>query len=289
MIALGCMPHGCVEPQWTATDTRPASVRVHGLRWAWLLLVALALVLASVCAPVFAGLPETPRPRQLTVADGLPSNTISRIAEDRFGYLWIATSEGLARYDGISYQVWRREQGLRDNYLWAVHVDAHNRVWIGTGQSGLAMLDTDRKTFRYYNRANTAGMGDDTVWSIASTPDGALWFGTQHGGLHRMASDGSVTRYMPREGDPRSLPSDGISNLAVAPDGNLWISTLAGAARWTGRDFERVPEHALSSDLVNTISFEADGTAWFGTPHGVGVRRPTGVTRPSRGRRSRRA
>ncbi|QWF18296.1 hybrid sensor histidine kinase/response regulator [Lysobacter capsici] len=276
MKSTVCTPHGRVEPQWMAASARTASVRAHGLRWAWLLLSALACLLASVAAPVFAGLPETPRPRQLTVADGLPSNTISRIAEDRFGYLWIATSEGLARYDGISYQVWRREQGLRDNYLWAVHVDAHNRVWIGTGQSGLVMLDTDRKTFRYYNRANTPGMGDDTVWSIASTPDGALWFGTQHGGLHRMASDGSVTRYMPREGDRRSLPSDGISNLAVAPDGSLWISTLAGAARWTGRDFERVPEHALSSDLVNTISFETDGTAWFGTPHGVGVRRPDG-------------
>ncbi|MGO4780717.1 hypothetical protein AB4084_35095, partial [Lysobacter sp. 2RAB21] len=69
---------------------------------------------------------------------------------------------------------------------------------------------------------------------------------------------------------------EGVANLTVAPDGTLWISTLAGAARWTGHDFERVPDGALSSNIVNTITFENDGTAWFGTPHGVGVRRPDG-------------
>ncbi|UJB18017.1 MULTISPECIES: hybrid sensor histidine kinase/response regulator [Lysobacter] len=247
-------------------------------RASWLLrgLLMLACAMSAWAAPVLAGLPETPRPRQLTVADGLPSNTINRIAEDRHGYLWIATSEGLARYDGTGYRVWQREQGLLDNYVWAVHVDARNRVWIGTGQSGLAMLDTERKRWRYFNRSNTPLITDDTVWSIASTPDGALWFGTERGGLYRMAEDGKISRYMPRPGDARSLPSEGVANLTVAPDGTLWISTLAGAARWTGHDFERVPDGALSSNIVNTITFENDGTAWFGTPHGVGVRRPDG-------------
>ncbi|WP_363798057.1 ATP-binding protein [Lysobacter firmicutimachus] len=238
-------------------------------------LSAAAMCLAAATVAV-AGLPETPRPRQLTVADGLPSNTVNRVVEDRHGYLWIATSEGLARYDGLGYRVWRREQGLRDNYLWTVHVDARNRVWMGTSQAGLAMLDADRKTFRYYNRGNTPQMGDDNVWSIASTPDGALWFGTAHGGLHRLGPDGKIDRFLPREGDPRSLPSEGIANLSVSPDGTLWISTLAGAARWTGHDFERVPDKALSSTIVNAVTFEADGTAWFGNPHGVGVRRPDG-------------
>ncbi|MGO1001766.1 ATP-binding protein [Lysobacter sp. CA196] len=249
------------------------------IRWLFALsLAALSCAVAptGVIPTAQAGLPETPRPRQLTVADGLPSNTVSRIAEDRHGYLWLATSEGLARYDGSGYRVWRREQGLRDNYLWAVHVDARNRVWIGTSQSGLAMLDADRKQFRYYDRSNTPGLHDNDIWSIASTPDGALWFGTAHGGLYRMAVDGSITRYVAREDDPRSLPSNGIANLSVAPDGSLWVSTLAGAARWTGRDFERVPDKALTSVIVNTITFESDGTAWFGTPHGVGVRRPNG-------------
>ncbi|MEH6415678.1 ligand-binding sensor domain-containing protein [Pseudomonas sp. CGJS7] len=235
--------------------------------WLWL-----------ISAPALAGLPETPRPRQLTVADGLPSNTISRIAEDRHGYLWIATSEGLARYDGTGYRIWQREQGLRDNLLWAVHVDARNRVWIGTDTAGLAMLDPQRKRWTYFDRRNTPGLTDDCIWSITSTPDGALWFGTQSGGLYRMSEDGRVQRFMPRAGDPRSLPGEAVIALGVASDGVLWVATRSGAAHWTGKDFERVPEGVLQPEMLNSLSFERDGTVWFGAGASVGasVRRPDG-------------
>ena len=75
----------------------------------WLVVAWLAAGTAS------AGLPETPRPQQLTVADGLSSNRINAVAEDASGYLWIATSDGLVRYDGIGYRIWRLGQGLRDS------------------------------------------------------------------------------------------------------------------------------------------------------------------------------
>ncbi|HEY1138605.1 MAG TPA: two-component regulator propeller domain-containing protein, partial [Lysobacter sp.] len=63
-----------------------------------------ALLLCAACHAAWSG-PAIPRPRQLTVADGLPSNSINGIAEDQSGYLWIATSDGLARYDGITFRV----------------------------------------------------------------------------------------------------------------------------------------------------------------------------------------
>ena len=121
-------------------------------RWAatWRNALVLLGICLAACGPVHAGLPETPQPQQLTVADGLPSNRINDIAEDAYGYLWVATSDGLARYDGITFRVWRVGQGLRDNNVWAVHVDPLNRVWIGTSNAGLAMLDVDRREFRYY-------------------------------------------------------------------------------------------------------------------------------------------
>ena len=135
-------------------------VKATGIAWARALGVLLWLYLGA-CLPVHAGLPETPQPQQLTVADGLPSNRINDIDEDAYGYLWIATSDGLARYDGIGFQVWRVGQGLRDNNIWAVHVDARNRVWIGTGNAGLAMLDVDRSTFRYYDKSDPRIGSDD--------------------------------------------------------------------------------------------------------------------------------
>ncbi|WP_460726552.1 ATP-binding protein [Lysobacter rhizosphaerae] len=248
-------------------------LRAAGVTGKW----ALVLFIAGMAAGAHAGLPETPRLRQFTVADGLPSNRINGIAEDRAGYLWIATSDGLVRHDGVDFRTWRVEQGLHDNFVWSVNVDARNRVWFGTHQAGLGVLDAERRHFRYYSRGNTPAMASDDVWSVASTPDGATWFGTADGGLYRIAADGkAVVRFMPRAGDPRSLPHAGVGQLVVAPDGTLWVGTQGGVARWTGRDFERVPESALNSSVVNGLTIERDGTLWIGTPEGVSVRRPDG-------------
>ncbi|AKO13029.1 hypothetical protein ACU14_14580 [Xanthomonas oryzae pv. oryzicola] len=76
------------------------------------------MVLLITAVPVFASaaVPTTPVPVQLTVADGLPSNTVNDVAEDKNGYLWLATNDGLARFDGRSYRIWRMEDGLTDNY-----------------------------------------------------------------------------------------------------------------------------------------------------------------------------
>jgi len=240
--------------------------------------VLLALLLAGTGVAVHAGLPATPRPRQLTVADGLPSNRINGIAEDRSGYLWIATSDGLARHDGIGFRTWRVEQGLHDNFVWSVHVDARNRVWFGTHQAGLGVFDAQRRGFRYYDRKNTPAMASDDVWSVVSMPDGTVWFGTADAGLYRIGADGTtIERFMPRANDRRSLPNASVGQLVVAPDGSLWIGTQGGVARWTGRDFERVPASALNSPLVNGLTMERDGTLWIATPAGVSVRRPDGT------------
>ena len=223
-----------------------------------------------------AGLPETPRPQQLTVADGLPSNKVNGLAEDAFGYLWIATGDGLARYDGIGFRVWRVGAGLRDNDVWTVHVDARNRVWIGTHHAGLAMLDVDRRRMRWYDHASDARIGSNDIWSIASTRDGSVWFGTGDAGLHRIAPDGRITRFMPRAGDPRSLPDVGVVQLAVGPDGSLWVGTQRGVARWTGHDFARLPDDVLPASVANMLAFDGDGTLWIGTSRGVATVHPDG-------------
>ena len=150
---------------WKAHAALAVSRCVVGVTGKW----GIALLLAGLAAIAHAGLPETPRPRQFTVVDGLPSNRINGIAEDRSGYLWIATSDGLVRYDGIDFHAWRVEQGLHDNFIWSVHADARNRIWFGTHQAGLAVFDAGRRQFRHYSRSNTPAMASDDVWSVSYT------------------------------------------------------------------------------------------------------------------------
>ena len=246
------------------------------VRLRWLLLLLLLVLSGGASAQ-----PVPPTPRQLTVFDGLPSNTVNRMAEDGYGYLWLATNDGLARFDGRNYRVWRAEDGLRDNHVWSVHVDARNQLWIGTETAGLAMMSPDRRELRFFDTASYPEMGSNTVWSITSTPDGAVWFGTYRGGLHRLDAQGRLTRYMPEAGNPRSLPSASVVQMATTVDGSLWVGTKSGLARWTGRDFERVPMGTLPEEAINGLTPELDGSLWISTTAGVTVRRPEGRFEPA--------
>ena len=224
-----------------------------------------------------AAVPEAPRLRVFGVADGLPSSTINGLAQDRAGYLWLATTDGLARYDGVGVRVWRHVPGeassLPGNYVAAVHVDGQDRVWVAIEGRGLCVLDAARTGFHHYRKATHPPIGSDDTWAIASV-GGAVWFGTFGGGLHRLdavgdGGRGRITAFMPNDGDRRSLPSDTVLSLSVDARNRLWVGTTQGLARWTGRDFERVPlPGAAPAPTVYSVTPDGDAL-WVGTHSGL--------------------
>jgi ligand-binding sensor domain-containing protein len=208
----------------------------------WPLLVFCALF----CAVASASVPETPQFRAFGVADGLPSSATTALARDREGYLWVGTKDGLARYDGVGFRVYRHVPGdssaLPGNSVQALYVDAEDRIWIGVEGQGLAVMDADRAGFRQIDRANQPLLRSDDVWAIAGTTgagtgagtgDGALWFGTYGGGLYRLDRNGRLVRFLPQPGNPHSLPAENVLALTVDTQGTLWVGTTAGLARWT--------------------------------------------------------
>ncbi|WP_456362200.1 ATP-binding protein [Xanthomonas arboricola] len=225
------------------------------VRFCLCLLVALSPTLA------YANVPTAPVPVQLTVADGLPSNTVTDFAEDKAGYLWLASTDGLARFDGRSYRIWRMENGLNHNFVWAVSVDADDAVWVGFDNAGVGVLDAKQRVFKPLRVPQFPEFSRSTVWAIAQTRDRDLWFGTSREGLYRRRPDGSVQRFTYAAGDQNSLPGNSISALRVTPDGSLWIGGSSGLARWTGKNFERV---RLPGDMQssNGMRLDSSGVLW---------------------------
>ncbi|PAL01902.1 hypothetical protein B8W90_13490, partial [Staphylococcus hominis] len=66
--------------------------------------------------------------RRLGAAEGMPSRMVLALAQDRQGYIWAATDDGLARFDGQRFRIWRMEQGLADNQLLAMAAGAQDRM-----------------------------------------------------------------------------------------------------------------------------------------------------------------
>jgi len=252
-------------------------MRLAGIALVWVLCGLWAGSAWPQARPVTASIPQ---PRQIGVLDGLPSNRVNDIAEDHQGYLWVATRDGLARYDGVGFRVWRIEDGLRDNFVWSVHVDAEDRVWIGTRRGGLSMLDQARDVFTHYNHETHPAIRGDDIWTVRSTPDGTIWFGTSDSGLYRLSRNGAVQRFAADPADARALPSDMVGQLALAADGDLWVGTKGGVARWTGRDFARIPLPADVAASVNGLVFDRAGTLWIGAIGAGMAWRPDGAVEP---------
>jgi ligand-binding sensor domain-containing protein len=206
------------------------------------LLAGVLCLLLPMAAPAA---PEPPAFQSFGVADGLPSNRLTGLALDREGYLWIGTRDGLARFDGVGYTVYRHQPGeagtLPGNFVQTVFVDSRDRVWVAIEGKGLCVLDRARKGFAQISQASHPLLRSDDVWAIAETPDRQIWFGTFGGGLYRLDRDGHMARFLPEEGQRDALPSENVLALAVDARGQLWAGTTSGLARWTGRGVATQP------------------------------------------------
>lgn len=231
------------------------------------LLLLLAWLPLQLCAATLA---ETPRLRRLGVAEGLPSRMVLALAQDRQGYIWAATDDGLARYDGLGMRVWRHDpqdpDSLPANALETLLVDPLDRVWVGSNGGGLSMLDAARGSFRHFPQVREHC--PQQIWSLAYAEQ-ALWIGTSGSGLCRMDESGQITRLAGEPNDPHSLPDDTIFALLGGKDGQVWVGTGAGLALWNGQSFERIAEHMLGQRSVIRLTTDRDGGIWAGTYDGL--------------------
>lgn len=168
-------------------------------------------------------------------SEGMPSNAASDVAKDRDGFLWIGTGAGVARFDGIRFEVFTSADGLPDTRILSLHIDASNRVWVGT-RHGVAYRENG--TWHV-----PAGLPDEPVFSLGEAADGSIWVGTFHGcwrwanGKFTSIQLGKVVQ------DTRAFLSDGENGMWILTQGNLshWKPDQPAAAEehpgpWLGKD-----------------------------------------------------
>src|SRR5215467_5981909 len=151
---------------------------------------------------------------------GLPQQQISAILQTHDSYLWMATVEGLVRFDGVRFTTFdtKNTPELKQSYIWTLYEDQDGALWIGTAGGGISRY----KNGKFTSYTTKEGLAHDRVGAIAGTKDGSLWIGTI-GGLSRY-KDGKFVTYTTDDG----LRSNNVKSLHADDNGNLWIGTTGG-------------------------------------------------------------
>lgn len=193
--------------------------------------------------------------------NGLPQNTVHSIAQTADGYLWVATEEGLARFDGTGFVVFDKQNTpqLKSNDIRDLLPAANNALWVSTS-AGLARLTQGEwKTFTTQD-----GLPADDVETACEGSDGALWVGTSAG--LAVLRDGAFTNYTKRDG----LVGDSVQALFQGRDGALWVGTRDGLSKFKDGKFTNyAAQDGLPGGGVDAVRQGADGRLWLGTPDGL--------------------
>lgn len=229
------------------------------------------------------------RPRFESVGrQAIPRDVVKALAQDRRGFLWVATGDGLVRFDGYRFQPVEREHvdPARRNLGWvrAMLAGRDGRVWISSESEGLVSYDP--RTDSIVDHAQPRpGQRPHAVVALAEDLDGAIWSGTLGGGLERHPAQRGrdkppVVRYLNRPGDQGSLPDNRVEALQVGREGTLWVGSWRGLARrLAGQErFEAIPASpaegskaapsTLDERRIVTLLTAADGQIWVGTMEG---------------------
>lgn len=221
--------------------------------------------------------------------DGIHSVGVNAIAQDHRGYLWISTLEGLARYDGYEFKVYKNIPGdatsiLTDNRD-CLYVDYTGDLWVGTG-IGLSRYNPDGDCFFNYplDAGDYApldgGLVSNSIVAITGDRDHNVWVAVQGGGLLRYDREHDrFIRLLDDPDDPNALWGDVVRKLLVDRQNNIWIGTGYGHPKngnglvrfdpVTGRAtrFKHDPDNpnSLLDNRISALLEDRQGRIWVGT------------------------
>jgi ligand-binding sensor domain-containing protein len=274
-----------------SAEGKPPMAREH-IRRGWCaaarrVVFGLFLGLMLVPADVRAERPPI-RVERLTSADGLSQSSVYAILQDRAGFMWLATGDGLNRYDGREVRVFRHDPNdpttLADNYISALVEAGDGTLWVGTVGGGLDRFDPriGRVEHAQHDGADPASLPDDGINALLLDPDGSLWVATLGGLAIRDAATGKFRRIDPQTSaaSPQTANDQTATTLPlnvqllhrrangdtlVGADGNGLYLYLNSEGRFAKLALDTVDLGGKDDLTVSAIHEAGDGTLWLAT------------------------
>ncbi|MDQ6471639.1 two-component regulator propeller domain-containing protein [Flavobacterium sp. LHD-80] len=212
------------------------------------------------------------RLKNFSTTDGLSQNSVIAIHQDKFGQMWFGTRDGLNKYDGSRFTIFRNDVANKmsiSNDILAIEEDNSGKLWIGT-YNGLNCYDPVSNTFkRYLTDKTNHTINSNTIWCIKKVGD-EMWFGTSKGLSIYNKKTGQFASAVHSATDNTTLPSNNILSIFKTKKGQIWIGTTKGLCVLTGRKNGKLSfkNYTLNNiDVLNVSAIAEDrfNNIWVGT------------------------
>ncbi|MBC6948423.1 AAA family ATPase [candidate division KSB1 bacterium] len=250
------------------------------IRFLFPAIIARMLLTPTLLAQTFSERPL--KFEHLTVAHGLSQSSVHCMLQDRRGFMWFGTGDGLNRFDGYNFVAYKNEAAdstsISSDWILSIYEDRAGTLWVGTFSGGLNRFDpaTEQFTRFVHDPGNPHSLSENKVNTIHEDHTGALWIGTEHGLNQFDHVTNTFTRFLPDPQTPHSLGHPTVCALYEDRSRTIWIGTEGGGLHRLDpatKQFTRFVHdpndaHSLSDNIVRAIYEDRAGRLWIGTGRG---------------------
>ncbi|WP_394772855.1 two-component regulator propeller domain-containing protein [Flavobacterium sp.] len=213
------------------------------------------------------------RLKNISTTDGLSQSSVIAIHQDKFGQMWFGTRDGLNKYDGSKFTIFRNDvtnkHSISNNDILSIEEDNTGKIWVGT-YNGLNCYDPVSNTFiRYLHTKTNHTISSNAIWSIREIGD-EMWFGTSQGLTIYNKKTNKFSSVFHSDTDNSTVPSNNIITILKSKKGEIWIGTTKGLCQLISRKngklaFKNYPLNAVDLLNVQAITEDVSGDLWVGT------------------------
>lgn len=194
------------------------------------------------------------------VDNGIAQPYVYTINQDKNGYLFIGTGDGIYKYDGVAFKAFTKEDGLSENFVTASYQDNSRNLWLGHNEGSVTYYDGKK-----FKSINTSRFSKSPVYSIVEDDKGYVWFATQNDGVFRINKDFEVEAFKVEFNDLNlfSLNFTKTGELLVGTGNGLLVYKLVGNNRRPTliKALTGIPETKIQCIVKKNNS----GSFWIGT------------------------
>ena len=238
------------------------------------------IFLLTTCLSVLF-IPDSPgqdvRFQNLTTQNGLSNSFVNCLLQDRTGFVWFGTDDGLNRFDGYEVKIFRNDPDdkstISENIIWALYEDHSGNLWIGTKTGGLNKYNPYSNNFQHWS-LDSSSIDEINITCIYEDTKKYIWIGTYRNGLYRFYPSQNKFEHWQNTSDKKKLLSDNfITSIAEDHLSNIWVATYSGLDKFVLQQSEITFKNVFP-DLNNPIWYLAkssfiENTLWMGTLNGL--------------------